>query len=127
MNKGVTLSKPFPSDLEIAQKAEIDPIVEIAEKTGISEDRLEPYGKYVAKVLLDETTNAENAKKKGAKYIVVTAVTPTPLGEGKTATSVSLAQGMHKIGKNATLTLREPALGPVFGVKGGAAGGGYSQ
>lgn len=127
MNKGVTLSKPFPSDLEIAQKAEMDPIVEIAEKTGISEDRLEPYGKYVAKVLLDETTNAENAKKKGAKYIVVTAVTPTPLGEGKTATSVSLAQGMHKIGKNATLTLREPALGPVFGVKGGAAGGGYSQ
>lgn len=127
MNKGVTLSKPFPSDLEIAQNAELEPIVEIAKKTGISEDRLENYGKYVAKVLLDETTNAENALKRGSKYIVVTAVTPTPLGEGKTATSVSLAQGMHQIGKNATLTLREPALGPVFGVKGGAAGGGYSQ
>lgn len=127
MNKGVTLSKSFPSDLEIAQNAELEPIVEIAKKTGISEDRLENYGKYVAKVLLDETTNAENALKRGSKYIVVTAVTPTPLGEGKTATSVSLAQGMHQIGKNATLTLREPALGPVFGVKGGAAGGGYSQ
>ncbi|MDO4916774.1 MAG: formate--tetrahydrofolate ligase [Rothia sp. (in: high G+C Gram-positive bacteria)] len=121
------MSKPFPSDLEIAQNAEMEPIVKIAERTGISEDRLEAYGKYVAKVKLDETTNAENALKRGSKYIVVTAVTPTPLGEGKTATSVSLAQGMHKIGKNATLTLREPALGPVFGVKGGAAGGGYSQ
>lgn len=121
------MSKPFPSDLEIAQAATMLPIAEIAASTGINEDRLEPYGKYVAKVLLDETTNAENALKKGAKYIVVTAVTPTPLGEGKTATSVSLAQGMAKIGKKATLTLREPALGPVFGVKGGAAGGGYSQ
>lgn len=121
------MSKPFPSDLEIAQAAPMQPITQIAAATGINEDRLEPYGKYVAKVLLDETTTAENALKKGSKYIVVTAVTPTPLGEGKTATSVSLAQGMAKIGKKATLTLREPALGPVFGVKGGAAGGGYSQ
>ncbi|WP_237202667.1 formate--tetrahydrofolate ligase [Rothia endophytica] len=121
------MSKPFPSDLEIAQAATMQPIAEIAASTGISEERLEPYGKYVAKVLLDETTTAENALKKGSKYIVVTAVTPTPLGEGKTATSVSLAQGMAHIGKKATLTLREPALGPVFGVKGGASGGGYSQ
>lgn len=121
------MSKPFPSDLEIAQAAPMQPIAEIASSTGISEERLEPYGKYVAKVLLDETTTAENALKKGSKYIVVTAVTPTPLGEGKTATSVSLAQGMAHIGKKATLTLREPALGPVFGVKGGASGGGYSQ
>jgi len=121
------MSKPFPSDLEIAQAAPMQPITEIAASTGISEERLEPYGKYVAKVLLDETTTAENALKKGSKYIVVTAVTPTPLGEGKTATSVSLAQGMAHIGKKATLTLREPALGPVFGVKGGASGGGYSQ
>ncbi|MDO4898949.1 MAG: formate--tetrahydrofolate ligase [Rothia sp. (in: high G+C Gram-positive bacteria)] len=121
------MSTPFPSDLEIAQAATLQPITEIAAGTGISEDRLEPYGKFVAKVLLDETTTAENALKKGSKYIVVTAVTPTPLGEGKTATSVSLAQGMAKIGKKATLTLREPALGPVFGVKGGASGGGYSQ
>lgn len=121
------MARPFPSDLEIAQNATLKPINDIAAATGISEDRLENYGKYVAKVLLDDTTNAENATKKNAKYIVVTAVTPTPLGEGKTATSVSLAQGMHQIGKNATLTLREPALGPVFGVKGGAAGGGYSQ
>ncbi len=121
------MARPFPSDLEIAQNATLKPINDIATATGISEDRLENYGKYVAKVLLDDTTNAENATKKNAKYIVVTAVTPTPLGEGKTATSVSLAQGMHQIGKNATLTLREPALGPVFGVKGGAAGGGYSQ
>ena len=80
--------KPFPSDLEIALAADLWPINKIAADNGISEDRLEPYGKYVAKVLLDETTNAETARKRGSKYIVVTAVTPTPLGEGKTATSV---------------------------------------
>ncbi len=121
------MSTPFPSDLEIAQAAEIQPISDIAAEAGISEDRLEPYGKNVAKVLLDETTTAENALKKGSKYIVVTAVTPTPLGEGKTATAVSLAQGMGKTGRKAMLTLRQPSMGPTFGIKGGAAGGGYSQ
>lgn len=121
------MSAPFPSDLEIAQAATLHPIVEVAEKSGIDEDRLEPYGKYVAKVVLDETTTAENARKRGAKYVVVTAVTPTPLGEGKTATSVSLAQGMAATGRNAMLTLRQPSMGPTFGIKGGAAGGGYSQ
>ena len=121
------MTKPFPSDLEIAQAATLEPITEIAAENGISADRLEPYGKYVAKVLLDETTNAETARKRGSKYIVVTAVTPTPLGEGKTATSVSLAQGFAQTGRKAMLTLRQPAMGPTFGIKGGAAGGGYSQ
>ena len=120
-------NKPFPSDLEIALAAELKPITEIAAENGISEDRLEPYGKYVAKVLLDESTNAETAQKRGSKYIVVTAVTPTPLGEGKTATSVSLAQGFAQTGRKAALALRQPAMGPTFGIKGGAAGGGYSQ
>lgn len=121
------MSTPFPSDLEIAQAATLHPITEIAQETGISQDRLEPYGKHVAKVLLDHTTTAENARKRGAKYVVVTAVTPTPLGEGKTATSVSLAQGMAATGRRAMLTLRQPSMGPTFGIKGGAAGGGYSQ
>lgn len=111
------MTTPFPSDLEIVQAATLEPIAQIASQAGIDEDRLEPYGKYVAKVLLDETTNAETALKKGAKYIVVTAVTPTPLGEGKTATSVSLAQGMAKIKKKATLTLRQPSMGPTFGIR----------
>ena len=106
------MTKPFPSDLEIAQAATLEPITEIAAENGISADRLEPYGKYVAKVLLDETTNAETARKRGSKYIVVTAVTPTPLGEGKTATSVSLAQGFAQTGRKAMLTLRQPAMGP---------------
>ncbi|MBS4946202.1 MAG: formate--tetrahydrofolate ligase [Rothia mucilaginosa] len=119
--------KPFPSDLEIALAADLWPISKIAAESGISEDRLEPYGKYVAKVLLDESTNAETARKRGSKYIVVTAVTPTPLGEGKTATSVSLAQGFAQTGRKAALALRQPAMGPTFGIKGGAAGGGYSQ
>ncbi|MFW0108472.1 formate--tetrahydrofolate ligase [Rothia sp. P7181] len=121
------MAQPFPSDLEIAQKATLKPINEIAQQAGINEDRLENYGKYVAKVLLDETTNAHTAQARNSKYIVVTAVTPTPLGEGKTATSVSLAQGMGQIGKSAMLTLRQPSMGPTFGIKGGAAGGGYSQ
>ena len=106
-------NKPFPSDLEIALAAELKPITEIAAENGISEDRLEPYGKYVAKVLLDESTNAETAQKRGSKYIVVTAVTPTPLGEGKTATSVSLAQGFAQTGRKAALALRQPAMGPT--------------
>jgi formate--tetrahydrofolate ligase len=112
------------TDIEIAQQVVIRPIVEIAEKLGINPDELELYGKYKAKIpisLIDE----ERVKK--GKLILVTAITPTPAGEGKTTTSIGLAQGLNRIGKKTTVVLREPSLGPVFGIKGGAAGGGYSQ
>jgi formate--tetrahydrofolate ligase len=111
-------------DIEIAQEAKILPIAKIADKLGIPHDELETYGKYKAKIplhLIDE----EKIKK--AKLILVTAITPTPAGEGKTTTSIGLAQALNRIGKKATVVLREPSLGPVFGIKGGAAGGGYSQ
>ncbi len=111
-------------DIEIAQKANIRPIAEIAEKLGIGSDDLEYYGKYKAKLpisFIDE----ERIKK--AKLILVTAITPTPAGEGKTTTSIGLAQALNLAGKKTTVVLREPSLGPVFGIKGGAAGGGYSQ
>lgn len=113
------------SDLEIAQKTEMLPIKEIAASIGINEDELELYGKYKAKVktsILDRL-----ADRPKAKYIDVTAITPTPLGEGKTVTSIGLGQGLAKLGKKVINTLREPSMGPVFGIKGGAAGGGYSQ
>ncbi|MFO7575604.1 MAG: formate--tetrahydrofolate ligase [Bacteroidales bacterium] len=112
------------SDIQIAQEATMRPIVEIAAKLGIREDDLELYGKYKAKLplhLIDE----EKIKK--AKLVLVTAITPTPAGEGKTTTSIGLAQALNKIGKKTTVVIREPSLGPVFGIKGGAAGGGYSQ
>ena len=112
------------TDIEIAQAAKIRPIVEIAEKLGINPDELELYGNYKAKIplsLIDEE------RVKNAKLILVTAITPTPAGEGKTTTSIGLAQALNLIGKKATVVLREPSLGPVFGIKGGAAGGGYSQ
>ncbi len=112
------------SDLEIAQEAELMHIREIAAKLGISEDDLEMYGKHKAKLpldLIDEERLQHN------NLILVTAITPTPAGEGKTTTSIGLTEGLNKIGKNATVVLREPSLGPVFGIKGGAAGGGYSQ
>ncbi|WP_030014349.1 formate--tetrahydrofolate ligase [Curtobacterium sp. S6] len=118
------MSATFPTDLEIAQQADLWPIAQVADAAGIPEDQLEPYGKHVAKVLVDDSTGSA---RRHAKYIVVTAVTPTPLGEGKTATSVSLAQGMAQTGRDACLTLRQPSMGPTFGIKGGAAGGGYSQ
>ncbi|WP_269928100.1 formate--tetrahydrofolate ligase [Kocuria massiliensis] len=118
------MSATFPTDLEIAQQADLWPITQVADAAGIPEDQLEPYGKHVAKVLVDDSTGSA---RRNAKYIVVTAVTPTPLGEGKTATSVSLAQGMAQTGRGACLTLRQPSMGPTFGIKGGAAGGGYSQ
>jgi formate--tetrahydrofolate ligase len=114
-----------PSDLEIAQAAKLQPIVDIAKKIGLSEDDLELYGKYKAKVHLDVIERLKD--KPNAKYIDVTAITPTPLGEGKTVTSIGLTESMNKIGKNAIICLREPSMGPVFGIKGGAAGGGYSQ
>ena len=113
----------FKSDIEIAQECEMLPIRDVAASAGISEDLLEYYGKYKAK--LDITALKERPAK--GKLILVTAINPTPAGEGKTTTSVGLADGLRKLGKNAMLALREPSLGPVFGVKGGAAGGGYAQ
>ena len=111
-------------DIEIAQEARIRPVVEIAEILGLPHDELELYGKYKAKIPL-HFIDEEKAKK--AKLILVTAITPTPAGEGKTTTSIGLAQALNRMGKKATVVLREPSLGPVFGIKGGAAGGGYSQ
>jgi formate--tetrahydrofolate ligase len=112
------------SDIEIAQEIKIKPIVQIAKSIGIEEDDLQLYGKYKAKLPL-KLINEENVKK--SKLILVTAITPTPAGEGKTTTSIGLTQGLNKIGKKATVVLREPSLGPVFGIKGGATGGGFSQ
>jgi len=114
----------FKSDIEIAQEAEPKHIREIAAKMGLSEDDIELYGKYKAKVdynLLKRSTG------KNAKLVLVTAINPTPAGEGKTTTSIGVADGLSRLGKNTIVALREPSLGPVFGVKGGAAGGGYSQ
>ena len=121
----MTTSAPFPSDLAIARAAELRPIVDIATAAGIPEDSLEPYGRHVAKIT--PSALAALADRPRAKYVVVTAVTPTPLGEGKTTTSVGLAQALQHIGYTATLALRQPSMGPTFGIKGGAAGGGYSQ
>ena len=112
------------TDIEIAQSVEMKPITEIADAAGIERKYLEQYGNYKAKV--DLSILSENNKKEG-KLILVTAITPTPAGEGKTTTTIGLADGMKKIGKNVMVALREPSLGPVFGVKGGAAGGGYAQ
>jgi formate--tetrahydrofolate ligase len=113
------------TDLEIAQAAKMKPIVKIAEDIGLSEDDLELYGKYKAKIVLEL---AERLKDRpSGKYVDVTAITPTPLGEGKTVTTVGLAMALNKIGRKTIMCLRQPSLGPVFGIKGGAAGGGYSQ
>ncbi|MDO4489155.1 MAG: formate--tetrahydrofolate ligase [Eubacteriales bacterium] len=114
----------YKTDIEIAQETKPLKITEVAKLCGIDEEDLELYGKYKAKV--DYNVLKRNDKTPG-KLVLVTAITPTPAGEGKTTTSVGLADGMRKIGKNAVLALREPSLGPVFGVKGGAAGGGYAQ
>ena len=111
------------TDIEIAQAAEMLPIAQIAQQVGLDEDKLEYYGKYKAKV---DTLALRDAPRKG-KLILVTAINPTPAGEGKTTTTVGLADGMRRLGKNTVVALREPSLGPVFGVKGGAAGGGYAQ
>lgn len=113
------------TDIEIAQKADIRPIVEIAKKLEINDDELEFYGKYKAK--LNDALFERLKNKKDGKLILVTAINPTPAGEGKTTTTIGLGQAMVKIGKSAIIALREPSLGPVFGVKGGAAGGGHSQ
>ncbi|MGI6279686.1 MAG: formate--tetrahydrofolate ligase, partial [Acutalibacteraceae bacterium] len=112
------------SDIEIAQQAELRPITEIAKTAGIDEKYLEQYGKYKAKI---DLSLLKDNKSDDGKLILVTAITPTPAGEGKTTTTIGLADGMHRIGKKVCVALREPSLGPVFGIKGGAAGGGYAQ
>ena len=113
------------TDVQIAQEAKMAPIVEVAKKVGLEEDDLELYGKYKAKVSLDVLKRMEN--KPNGKLILVTAINPTPAGEGKTTVNIGLSMGLNKIGKTAISALREPSLGPCFGVKGGAAGGGYAQ
>ena len=112
------------SDIEIAQSVKMQPITGVARTAGIGEDYLEQYGRYKAKV--DPRLLSENGRKNG-KLVLVTAITPTPAGEGKTTTTIGLADGLRRIGKNVVVALREPSLGPVFGIKGGAAGGGYAQ
>ncbi len=113
------------SDIEIAQQTKLKPIRDIAASIGISEDELEPYGRYKAK--LNEKLFNRVKNNKDGKLVLVTAINPTPAGEGKTTTTAGLGEAMAKIGKNAIIALREPSLGPVFGIKGGAAGGGYAQ
>ena len=114
----------YLSDIEIAQSAKMKPITEIARVAGVDEDYLEQYGKYKAKV---DYSLLKDSKRDDGKLVLVTAITPTPAGEGKTTTTIGLADGMRRIGKNCIVALREPSLGPVFGIKGGAAGGGYAQ
>ena len=114
----------YLTDIEIAQQCKMKPIMEIAKKAHVDEKYVEQYGRYKAKIdpaLIDETD------RKPGKLVLVTAITPTPAGEGKTTTTIGLADGLARIGKDVTVALREPSLGPVFGVKGGAAGGGYAQ
>src|SRR5258708_4877053 len=116
---------PFPSDLEIARKTMPKPLDDIAAEIGIGPNLLEPYGESVMKIKLAAIDELADAPP--AKYVVVTAVTPTPLGEGKTTTTVGLGQGFKHIGKRAVVTIRQPSMGPPFGTKGGAAGGGSSR
>ncbi len=115
----------FPSDLEIARGAHLKPVDDIASEVGLGMHLLEPYGEQVMKIKLSAIGELADAPK--AKYVVVTAITPTPLGEGKTTTTVGLGQAFRHIGKRATVAIRQPSMGPTFGIKGGAAGGGYSQ
>lgn len=114
----------YLSDIEIAQNCKMKPITEIAKTAGIDPEYLEQYGNYKAKI---DLSLMKNSKKENGKLILVTAITPTPAGEGKTTTTIGLADGLKRIGKNVCVALREPSLGPVFGIKGGAAGGGYAQ
>ncbi len=120
---GETMS--FPSDLEIASQANLRPLTEIAANAGIPAECLEPFGSGAAKITLDAIEKMADRPK--AKYVVVSAITPTPLGEGKTTTTVGLGQAFQHIGSSATIAIRQPSMGPTFGIKGGAAGGGYSQ
>src|SRR5438094_1429274 len=113
------------SDLEIAQGATLKPIVEVAAGLGLSEDDLELYGRHKAKIHLDVL--AKFRDRPNGRYVVVTAITPTPLGEGKTTTTVGLGEGFKHLGLRSLVAIRQPSMGPIFGIKGGAAGGGYSQ
>jgi formate--tetrahydrofolate ligase len=115
----------FPSDLDIARHAQLKPVADIASEIGLGPHLLEPYGEQVMKIKLAAIEELAGAPK--AKYVVVSAITPTPLGEGKTTTTVGLGQAFRHIGKRATVSIRQPSMGPTFGIKGGAAGGGYSQ
>lgn len=115
----------FLTDIEIANSVEMEPIVDVAERAGLKKEDLELYGNYKAKISFDAIHRFD--KEKDGKLVLVTAITPTPAGEGKSTVSIGLSQGLNKMGKNSFVALREPSLGPVFGVKGGAAGGGYSQ
>ena len=116
------------TDIEIAQKNKMIPIADVASKIDIPADKLELYGPYKAKLTFDELrVLQEKAAKNPGKLILVTAVTPTPAGEGKSTVSIGLADGLNRIGKKTVVALREPSLGPCFGVKGGACGGGYAQ
>ena len=116
----------FKSDIEIAQEAEMKVINEVADSIGIPDKYVENYGKYKAKIDYRYYTD-ELEERKDAKLVLVTAINPTPAGEGKTTTTIGLADAMNRLGKKTMVALREPSLGPVFGVKGGAAGGGYAQ
>ncbi|HBT17762.1 MAG TPA: formate--tetrahydrofolate ligase, partial [Firmicutes bacterium] len=113
------------SDIDLAQQAKLIPITQLAAEIGLQEDEYEPYGRYKAKISLEALKQRQD--KADGKLIYVTAITPTPAGEGKTCTAVGLVQALGKLGKRAAVALREPSLGPTFGVKGGAAGGGNSQ
>jgi formate--tetrahydrofolate ligase len=115
----------MPTDIEIARAATLQPIAAIADKAGIPQEALNPYGKFIAKV--DTQAIPDFASKPDGKLILVTAISPTPAGEGKTTTTVGLGDGLSRIGKRSMIALREPSLGPCFGMKGGAAGGGYAQ
>ena len=126
----MTPASPMPSSLDIARSVTPRPIMELARELGLHDDEVEQYGPYKAKVCLEGIERLEReaaAKGKRGKYVVVTAITPTPLGEGKTTTNIGLVQGLNRIGHKAAVCIRQPSLGPVFGIKGGAAGGGYSQ
>ncbi len=122
----MTATAPFPSDLDIARAATPRPILDVAHDLGLEDDEVELYGRTKAKITLEGIRRVEAANPRG-KYVVVTAISPTPLGEGKSTTTIGLAQGLNRIGRRAAVTIRQPSLGPVFGIKGGAAGGGYSQ
>ena len=113
------------SDIQIAQEAKMEYITKISEKLNLTEDDIEQYGKYKCKLSLDILE--KNKNKENGKLVLVTAINPTPAGEGKSTVTVGLGQALCKMGKNAVIALREPSLGPVFGIKGGAAGGGYAQ
>ena len=119
------MSAPLPTDLDIANAATLRPLVDVAADLGVTPDHLEPWGRDVAKI--DLAVLDEPRRQPDAKYVVVTAITPTPLGEGKTTTAVGLAQALQRLDKRAVVALRQPSMGPTFGIKGGAAGGGYSQ